>query len=84
MDASGAALWRQLTAGWREARRLAELWGPAIDVPSWLTPAIVLGGVLGLVIASGMALAALGVLITALLAAYLLLESVFGVSIQLG
>ena len=84
MDPYGAALWRQLAARLTEARRLAAGWGPAIEVPGWLSPAVTLGAVLGLVIASGVAVASLGVFLTALLAAFVLLENVFGLSLTVG
>ena len=48
-----------------------------------MAPALALGALLALVAASGVALASLGVLLTALLVAHLLLERVFGVSVAL-
>jgi hypothetical protein len=53
------------------------------DRPGFLTPAIAIGGLLGLLIASGVALAAAGGLLLSLLAVYLLLVDVFGFSVEL-
>jgi hypothetical protein len=49
-----------------------------------MAPALAVGSLLALVILSGIALAALGVLLTTLLAAALLLDRVFGVRVELG
>lgn len=53
------------------------------DKPDFLAPAVAIGGLLGLVIASGLAVTALGGLLLSLLAAYVLLVDVFGFSLEL-
>ena len=56
---------------------------PPFNRPGFLSPAVALGGALGIVLLSGIALTAFGSLIVALLALYLLLVEVFGVSVEL-
>jgi hypothetical protein len=56
---------------------------PPFNRPGFLSPAIALGGVLGVMLLSGMALTAFGSLVVTLLALYLLLVEVFGVSVEL-
>ena len=51
--------------------------------PNFLAPAITVGALLSFLILSGVAVASLGALLTALLALYLLLVEVFGVTIEL-
>lgn len=51
--------------------------------PAFLAPAVTVGGLLGLVLLSGLALTALGTFLLALLALWVLLVDVFGVSIEL-
>lgn len=53
------------------------------DRPALLAPAVALGGLLSLALLSGTALAALGGLLLSLLALYVLLVDVFGISIEL-
>ncbi len=48
-----------------------------------LQPAVTVGGVLSVVLLSGVAVTALGTLLVALIALYLLLVEVFGVSVEL-
>jgi hypothetical protein len=48
-----------------------------------LSPAVAIGGLLGVVLLSGLAVTALGSLVLTLLALYLLLVQVFGVSVEL-
>jgi hypothetical protein len=48
-----------------------------------LSPAVAIGGLLGVVLLSGMAITAFGSLVVSLLALYLLLVEVFGVSVEL-
>jgi hypothetical protein len=52
------------------------------DRPGFLAPAVAIGGLLGLVITSGLALTALGGLLLSLLAAYVILVDVFGFSLE--
>lgn len=56
---------------------------PPFNRPGFLSPAVAIGGFLGVVLLSGMAVTAFGTLVLALLALYLLLVEVFGVSIEL-
>jgi len=53
------------------------------DQPSFLTPAIALGGLLSLAMLSGAAVSAFGGLLLSLLALYLLLVEVFGFSFEI-
>jgi len=76
-------LLRHLVASWHGLERLLSFWGPALDVPSWLAPAVALAGLLGLVLLSGISLASLGTLLTSMLFAALLLETVFGITLQI-
>jgi hypothetical protein len=81
-DAVGS-WWRTLGAQWSELRRVVGFWEPVASLPGWTAPALIVGALLALVALSGIALAALGVLLTALLIAHLLLDRVFGVSVAL-
>ena len=69
-----------MAVDWDQMRQQAAVWAP-VSGPWWLAPAVTLGALLALVILSGVALASLGLLLTVLLVAHLLLENVFGVSI---
>jgi hypothetical protein len=51
--------------------------------PAFMAPVVTIGALLTFLMLSGMAVTALGALLTALLALYLLLVQVFGVSIEL-
>src|SRR5262245_55998748 len=51
--------------------------------PDFLAPAVTIGALMTFLMLSGVAVAALGALLTALLALYILLVQVFGVSIEL-
>jgi hypothetical protein len=53
------------------------------DKPGFLAPAVAIGGLLGLIITSGLAVTAFGGLLLSLLAAYVLLVDVFGFSVEL-
>jgi hypothetical protein len=76
-------LLRDVAAVWDAAQRVTAFWRPSLDLPSWLAPATALAALLGLALATGVAFASIGTLLTALLAAHFLLESVFGVSVSL-
>ena len=76
-------LWRELSERIESAERFAAMWRPSMDVPDWLAPGLALSGLLSLALLSGIALASLGIMLTALLMAYLLLENVFGLSFEL-
>ena len=73
--------WRELGEQWGEFRRVIGFWQPLPSLPLWTAPALALAAMLALVAVSGVALVALGVLLTTLLVAHLLLDSVFGVSV---
>ena len=75
---------RELSSGAKEFRRLIAFWAPNPRVPDWMAPGVALGGLLALVLVSGVALVSVGVLLTALLVAHLLLTELFGVSVALG
>jgi len=51
--------------------------------PGFLAPAVTIGALLTFLMLSGVAVTALGALLTALLALYILLVQVFGVSIEI-
>lgn len=51
--------------------------------PDFLAPAVTIGALVSFLLLSGVAVVALGTLLTALLALYLLVVQVFGVSIEL-
>jgi hypothetical protein len=51
--------------------------------PAFLAPAVTVGGVLALTLLSGVAIGALGTLALALIAFYLLLVQVFGVTVEI-
>ncbi len=53
------------------------------DRPALLAPAVALGGLLAMALLSGTAIAALGWLLLSLLAIYVLLVDVFGISVEL-
>jgi len=51
--------------------------------PNFLAPAVTIGALVTFLVLSGVAVTALGALLTALLALYLLLVEVFGVSVEI-
>lgn len=53
------------------------------DQPAFIAPAVAVGGLLALALLSGTAVAAMGGLLLSLLALYLLLVDVFGISVEL-
>ena len=75
--------WRTLGDQWSDLRQVVGFWEPVASLPPWTAPALVVGALLALVVLSGIAMAALGILLTALLIAHLLLDRVFGVSVAL-
>jgi hypothetical protein len=74
------AIWREAATNLRELRRLAGLWGPTLQVPDWMAPAVALGALLALAVAAGVALASIAALLSALLAAHLVLNEILGIS----
>jgi hypothetical protein len=66
------------------AQRWVAFWGPVTETPALLAPLLALGSVLTLALLTGIAAGSLAVLIIALMALYVLLTDVFGVSIEFG
>lgn len=83
MDAFAAGLWRDAAARWDHLRGLIGFGDGLSALPPWLAPPLALAALLALTALAGVSLVALGVLLTTLLAAHLLLQQVFGVSIAL-
>ncbi len=81
MDDLVTRLWDHLGTQWSELRRAVAFWSPTSDAPAWMAPALALTALFGLALAAGVALLSMGVLLTALLAAHLLLTAVFGVQV---
>jgi len=82
MDGFLRGAWEELFEQWDEVRQGAVLWKPVLPTAAWSSPVVALGGLLALAILTGVSLVALGVLITALFAAHLVLAQVFGISIE--
>jgi hypothetical protein len=68
--------------GWGSFQRLAGFLAPAIPVPLPLQPVAAAGMLLTLAATTGVALGSLALLLTSLLALYLLLTQVFGLEIR--
>ena len=76
---------------WKQVRQEGSIGGflplirpvPPYDGPLALSPLTTIGVLLGLVITSGIALSALGVLLVALLALYFLMSEVLGLKIEI-
>ena len=83
----GTQLWTVAEAFGREVRGegLLALLRPVapFNRPNFLAPAITIGALVAFLVLSGVAVGALGAFLTALLALYLLLVEVFGVSVEL-
>jgi hypothetical protein len=83
----GNQVWGLLGAVGAEAREtgLLALLRPVapFNRPGFLAPAVTIGALLTFLMLSGVAVTALGALLTALLALYILLVQVFGVTIEL-
>ncbi len=56
---------------------------PPFNRPGFLSPAVAIGGLLGILLLSGIAVTAFGSLLLTLLALYVLLVEVFGFSVEL-
>ena len=87
LDEVGAQLRGVVDAFWGEVKShgvlpLLEPVAP-FNRPSFLTPAVAVGGLLAIMLLSGMAVTAFGSLVLTLLALYVLLVEVFGVSVEL-
>jgi len=87
LEEIGGQLWQVVDVVGKEVRgegMLALLRPVApFNQPQFLAPAITIGALLGFLLLSGIAVASLGALLTALLALYLMLVQVFGVSVEL-
>jgi len=79
LRAVAGAVWEEINAN-----GLMPLLHPVapFNRPGFLAPAVAIGGLLGLVVTSGLALTALGGLLLSLLAAYVILVDVFGFSLE--
>jgi hypothetical protein len=64
------------------AQRWAAFWSPVTETPALLAPLLALGSILTLALLTGIAAGSLAVLIIALMALYVLLTDVFGISIE--
>jgi len=76
-------MWALLGTQWGALRRVVGFADALAAWPPWLAPPLAIATLLALIALSGIALAALGGLLTSLLAAALLLDYVFGVRVQL-
>ncbi len=87
MEDVGTQLWGVAEAFGLEVRQqgLLSLLRPVepFNRPGFLAPAVTVGALLTFLMLSGVAVTALGALLTALLALYILLVQVFGVTIEL-
>ena len=87
LDELGTQLWGVFEAFGSEARGkgVLSLLRPVapFNRPNFLAPAVTIGALLTFLMLSGVAVAALGALLTALLALYILLVQVFGVTVEL-
>ena len=86
LEEIGGQLWQVVDVVGKEVRgegMLALLRPVApFNRPQFLAPAITIGALHGFLVLSGIAVASLGALLTALLALYLMLVQVFGVSVE--
>jgi len=83
MEPFAADLWGQVSARWGDLRDLVGFSDALGALPPWLAPPLAIASLLALVALAGVSLAAMGLLLTSLLAAHLLLQQVFGLSIDL-
>ena len=87
MEDVGTQLWGVMEALGFEARQqgFLSLFRPVapFNRPGFLAPAVTIGSLLTFLMLSGVAVTALAALLTALLALYILLVQVFGVTIEL-
>ena len=80
LQAVASAVWEEINTN-----GLMPLLHPVapFDKPSFLAPAVAIGGLLGLMVTSGLALTALGGLLLSMLVAYVLLVDFFGFSLEM-
>jgi hypothetical protein len=83
MTQAASGLWEQASARWNDLRGLIGFGDALSGLPSWLAPPLALASLLALAVLAGIGLAALGLLLTVLLAVHLLLDQVFGVRVDL-
>jgi len=87
VEVIGNQLWGMAEAFGAEVRGdgLLSLLRPVapFNRPTFLAPAVTVGALITFLMLSGVAVVALGALLTALLALYLLLVQVFGVSVEM-
>ena len=87
VEVIGSQLWGMAEAFGAEVRGdgLLSLLRPIapFNRPTFLAPAVTVGALITFLLLSGVAVVALGALLTALLALYLLLVEVFGVTVEL-
>ena len=65
------------------ARRAIAFWGPVAPNPALLSPLLTLGSLVALALLSGIAASSLAMLLVAIIALYLLLTEVFGLTFEL-
>jgi hypothetical protein len=87
LEEAGNQLWGMLDAFRGEASRQGylTLLRPVapFNRPDFMAPAVTVGALFSMLLLSGIAVASLGALLTALIALYLLLVQVFGVTVEL-
>jgi hypothetical protein len=87
LEEIGTQVWTVAEAVGREVRGegLLALLRPVapFNRPNFLAPAVTIGALVTFLVLSGVAATALGALLTALLALYILLVEVFGVTVEL-
>lgn len=76
-----AGSYEQAADGWTGLRGLIGFGDALAVLPNWLAAPFALASLLALAVLGGVGLAALGLLLTVLLAMYLLLDQVFGVRV---
>ncbi|MFI5397998.1 MAG: hypothetical protein ACHQ9S_20875 [Candidatus Binatia bacterium] len=64
------------------AQRWVAFWGPVAEVPALMAPFLALASVIALALLTGIAAGAVAVLLVVLVALYVLLTEVLGVSIE--
>jgi hypothetical protein len=82
MAGSASSVWEQASGRWNDLRGLIGFGDALAALPSWLAPPLALASLLALAVLAGVGLAALGLLLTVLLAVHLILDQVFGVRVD--
>ena len=72
-----------LLMGAAAVQRIAAFWGPVIPAPTLVGPLLAIGSVVALALLSGLAVGSVATLLVALIALYLLITEVFGITIEL-